>query len=92
MQLFHSKNVPPGANHGAYINPAFDKAFDSLDWKTAQEIVREDCPWVFLHSPKVYSLIWNRVENYIPTDFAYGIEKHLRLKSASGSDGPSQAR
>ena len=92
MQLFHSKNVPPGANHGAYINPAFDKAFDSLDWKTAQEIVREDCPWVFLHSPKVYSLIWNRVENYIPTDFVYGIEKHLRLKSASGSDGPSQAR
>ena len=92
MQLFHSKNVPPGANHGAYINPAFDKAFDSLDWKTAQEIVREDCPWVFLHSPKVYSLIWNRVENYIPTDFVYGIEKHLRLKRAGGPDDPSQAR
>ena len=80
LQLFHSKNVSPGANHGYYVNPAFDRAFDALDWKTAQEIVREDCPWVFLHSPKTYSLIWNRVENYIPTDFPYGIEKHLRIR------------
>ena len=64
-----------------YVNPEFDKAFDALDWKTAQEIVREDCPWIFLHSPKSYSLIWNRVENYIPTDFTYGIEKHLHLRN-----------
>ena len=79
LQLFHSRNVSPGSNHGSYVNPEFDRAFDALDWKTAQEIVREDCPWIFLHSPKVYSLVWNRVENYIPTDFAYGIEKHLRI-------------
>ena len=81
LQLFHSKNVSPGANHSMYINPEFDKAFDSMDWKRAQEIVREDCPWIFLHSPKTYSLIWNRVENYIPTDFTYGIEKYLRIRS-----------
>ena len=86
MQLFHSKNVSPGANHGSYVNPAFDKAFDALDWKTAQEIVREDCPWIFLHSPKVYSLVWDRVENYIPTDFPYGIEKHLRLAPAAARE------
>jgi ABC-type transport system substrate-binding protein len=52
-----------------------------MDWKKAQEIIREDCPWIFLYSPKTYSLMWNRVENYVPTDFAYGIEKHLRLKA-----------
>ena len=80
LQLFHSKNVSPGANHSNYVNPEFDRAYDTMDWKTAQEIVREDCPWIFLHSPKSYSLMWNRVENYIPTDFPYGIEKHLRLK------------
>lgn len=79
LQMFHSKNVSPGANHGMYVNPEFDRAFDALDWKTAQEIVREDCPWIFLHSPKVYSLVWNRVKNYVPTDFTYGIEKHLRI-------------
>ena len=81
LQLFHSKNVSPGANHMMYVNPAFDQAYDALDWKTAQEIVREDCPWIFLYSPKTYSLVWNRVENYIPTDFSYGIEKHLRIKA-----------
>ena len=80
LQLFHSKNVSPGANHMMYMNPAFDRAYDAMDWKTAQEIVREDCPWIFLYSPKTYSLIWNRVENYIPTDFPYGIEKYLRIK------------
>ena len=80
LQLFHSKNVSPGANHSNYVNPEFDKAYDAMDWKKAQEIIREDCPWIFLYSPKSYSLMWNRVENYIPTDFPYGIEKHLRLK------------
>ena len=80
LQLFHSKNVSPGANHSNYKNPAFDRAYDAMDWKSAQEIVREDCPWIFLHSPKSYSLMWNWVENYIPTDFTYGIEKHLSIK------------
>ena len=81
LQLFHSKNVSPGGNHSDYVNPEFDKAYDAMDWKKAQEIIREDCPWIFLYSPKTYSLMWNRVENYVPTDFAYGIEKHLRLKA-----------
>ena len=80
LQLFYSKNVSPGANHSNYINPEFDRAYESLDWKKAQEIVREDCPLIFLYSPKSYSLMWNRVENYIPTDFPYGIEKYLRIK------------
>ena len=80
LQLFHSKNVSPGANHSNYINPAFDRAYDAMDWKTAQEIVREDCPWIFLHSPKTYLLMWDRVQNCIPTDFTWGVEKHLRLK------------
>jgi ABC-type transport system substrate-binding protein len=79
LQLFHSKNLSPGANHGCYINPEFDKAFDSMDWLKAQEIVREDCPWIFLYSPKTYCLIWNRVKNYQPSDFAYGIEKYLDI-------------
>ena len=79
LQLFHSKNVSPGANHGCYVNPQFDRAYDMMDWRRAQEIVREDCPWIFLYSPKTYCLIWDRVENFRPSDFAYGIEKHLRL-------------
>ena len=89
MQLFHSKNVSPGANHGNYRNPEFDRVYDAAMasateeernalWVKAQEIVREDCPWVFLHYPKAYSLIRDRVRGYKPTDFSYGVEKNFR--------------
>ncbi len=81
LMLFHSKNAAPGVNHGSYCSPEFDRAFDALDWKTAQEIVREDCPCIFLYTPLVYSLIWNRVENYVPTDFNHGTAKYFRIRA-----------
>jgi ABC-type transport system substrate-binding protein len=95
LQLFHSKNVSPGANHCNYVNSGFDRLYDAAMeekdaarrnalWRKAQEIVREDCPWIFLNFPKSYSLAWDRVRNYVPTDFPYGTEKHLWLR---GSDG-----
>ena len=91
LQLFHSKNVSPGANHSNYVNPEFDRLYDAAMaaptpaarndlWRKAQEIVREDCPWIFLNFPKAYSLAWDRVRNYVPTDFSYGIEKHLEKR------------
>ena len=91
LQLFHSKNVSPGANHSNYVNLEFDRLYDAAMaaktpaerdelWRKAQEIVREDCPWVFLNFPKAYSLAWDRLRNYIPTDFPYGTEKHLWLR------------
>ena len=91
LQLFHSKNVSPGANHGNYRNPAFDRLYDAAMatadpaarvalWRQAQEVVREDCPWIFLHFPKAYALSWDHVGNYRPTDFPYGTEKHLFRK------------
>ncbi len=90
LQLFHSKNVSPGANHSNYVNPEFDRVYDAAMaagtaaerdalWRKAQEIVREDCPWIFLNFPKSHALAWNRLRNYVPTDFPYGIEKHLWL-------------
>ena len=89
LQLFHSKNCSPGANHGNYRNPEFDKCYDEAmaaatpearqaAWTRAQEIVREDCPWIFLYFPKAYSIIWDHVGNYRLTDFPYGTEKYLR--------------
>ena len=91
LQLFHSKNVSPGANHSNYVNPAFDRLYDAAMaaktsaerdafWRKAQEIVREDCPWIFLNFPKAHALAWNRLRNYIPTDFPYGTEKYLWLQ------------
>lgn len=91
LQLFYGKNVAPGPNRCNYVNPAFDKLYEEacncVDveqrnrlWHQAQEIVREDCPWMFLHFQKVFSLCQARVQNYMPSDFPYGSEKYLRVK------------
>jgi ABC-type transport system substrate-binding protein len=89
LQLFYGKNVSPGPNRSNYVNPEFDRLYaaacaaaDGAErnriWAQAQELVREDCPWIFLHFQKVYSLCQARVLDYIPSDFPYGTEKYLR--------------
>ena len=91
LQLFHSKNCSPGSNHGNYCNPEFDKCYDEAmtavtpearcaAWARAQEIVREDCPWIFLHYLKAYSILWDHVDNYRITDFPYGAERYFRAR------------
>ena len=90
LQLFHSANASPGANHANYANPEFDRAYEEAMacadaearnalWRRCQEIVREDCPWVFVHYPKSYSLVRRRVGNYIPGAFPYGNERFYRV-------------
>ena len=92
LQLFHSHNVRPGPNRSSYENAEFDRAYDAaLDapdtatrnrhWARCQEIVREDCPWVFTHFNKSFSLIRPRVGNYVPSAFPYGTERHYRIKN-----------
>ena len=87
MQLFYSKNRSPGANHACYDNPEFDRAYEAAlaaateeernrHWTKCQEIVREDCPWIFTHYGKSYSLTRPSVGNYHPTDFPYGVEQY----------------
>lgn len=91
LQLFHSSNVSPGANHGCYVNPEYDRAYDAAmaantaaernrHWAACQEIVREDCPWIFTHVPKSNSLVRPSVGNYIPSDFPYGQEAYLESR------------
>ena len=87
LQLFYSKNVSPGPNHAGYVNADFDREYEAAlasvtaeernrHWLKCQEIVREDCPWVFTHGNKAYSLVRPTVRNYRPTDFPYGVEKY----------------
>ena len=80
MQLFYGKNVSPGVNHANYSNQLYDAAYEKEDFAECQRIVREDCPWVFTHYNKAYSLVGPRVENYIPSDFPYGMERHYKVK------------
>lgn len=89
LQLFYSKNKSPGPNRSCYNNPEYDleydKAMSALNkkerikhWYRCQEILREDCPWIYTHITKNYTLVNSRVGNYMATDFPYGHEKHYR--------------
>ncbi|MBO7166268.1 MAG: hypothetical protein J6V88_01945 [Kiritimatiellae bacterium] len=90
LQLFYSKNISPGSNHSNYSNPEFDRIYNramgerdekarNVLWAQAQRIILEDCPWIFLHTPKNCSLIRKKINGYQAGDFVYGMEKHLRL-------------
>ena len=91
LQLFHSANVSPGANRSNYVNPEYDRVYDAamacqsaaernVHWRKCQEIIREDCPWIFTHYPKSHSLVRPRVGNYIPGAFPYGNEQHYEVR------------
>ena len=88
LQLFYAPNASPGPNRSNYSNPAFDRAYEAAmaatdagarneAWAKAQEIVREDCPWIFLAFRRSFTLLRPGVGNYHPTDFSYGTEKYL---------------
>lgn len=87
LQPFYSKCLAPGPNRSAYVSAAFDRAYEAAlaaptaaernaRWAECQEIVREDCPWVFTHYNRSYSLTRPNVGNYVPTDFPYGVEQY----------------
>lgn len=93
LQLFHSRNLSPGPNRSAYENPDFDREYDAAlaagsaqernrRWRRCQEIVREDCPWVFTHFNMSHSLVRPRVGDYVPSDFPYGHERFYRVKES----------
>ena len=88
MQLFYSKNESPGPNRANFKDARFDRVYEAAmdapdeesrnaKWAEAQEIVREECPWIFLAFRRNFTLLRPGVGNYHPTDFNYGSEKHL---------------
>ena len=90
LQLFHSENKSPGPNHSDYESEAFDREYAlalesataeerNAHWRRCQEILREDCPWVFTHFNKSNMLVRPSVGNYIPSVFPYGAEEHFTV-------------
>ena len=91
LQLFLSRNSSPGPNHSKYSNADFDREYEAaLDartgeernakWLRCQEILREDCPWIFTHYNKAFFLTRPTVGNFVPTCFADGAEKWYEAK------------
>ena len=89
LQLFYGPNLSPGPNRCNYRNADFDARYrealaatDEVErlrlYRELQDIIREDCPWIFIHFGRAYSLNHDRVVNFQPHDFPYGMEKYLR--------------
>lgn len=94
IQLFLSRNQVPGPNHVNYINAELDELYDravsSADpdviracWTKIQEIILEDCPWILLHYGLDFTLVNERIVNYKPHAFPYGMEKAWRVRRSS---------
>lgn len=90
LQLFYSPNQSPGPNrcnfHDATYDALYEQAAQTTDeverltlYRQMQAILRDACPWIFVHFPRSYSLCGPRVTHYLPHDFPYGMDKHLRL-------------
>lgn len=89
LQLFYGPNQSPGPNRSNYRHAAYDACYRQALaaaqpeerlrlMREMQAIIREDCPWIFIHFARAYSLVHRRVHHYRPHDFPYGMEKYLR--------------
>ncbi len=88
LQLFYSRNSPPGPNRAGYKNPYYDELFERAMaaphderiklYEEMQRIIQEDSPWIFIGTTTSLSLSSRRLRNYHPHDFPYGMEKHYR--------------
>ncbi len=91
MQLFVGRNASPGPNRSNYANPVYDALYDEAEQATdlgkrmqciieMQEMVREDCPWIFLYHRRDNLLLNPSVRNLVMHDYPYGVEKHWRMQ------------
>jgi ABC-type transport system substrate-binding protein len=74
---FHSRNIPYGGNGVRYSNPEADRLMDAARaepnpdnrialYQKVEDIVREDCPWVFLYHRRSYIMVQPWILGYRP--------------------------
>ncbi len=90
--LFHtSQQAPNGFNRGFYSNPQLDKILDqariSTDpkarqsmYKTAMQVIRNDAPWVMLHSEQQVTALRKEITGVVvhPTERVLGMDARFR--------------
>ncbi|MGN1359989.1 MAG: ABC transporter substrate-binding protein [Kiritimatiellia bacterium] len=88
MQLFISRNLPPGPNRTAFVDPETDALYAQAEqclrpedqhrfWRPIQERVRTECPMIFTHCSQNSALVPDALKAYRPSDFPYGEEKYF---------------
>ena len=58
-----------------------DNAEKNLLLRKIENIVNEDLPWVMQYYARNYTLRYNRVRSYRPSDIIYNNYKYLRLET-----------
>jgi ABC-type transport system substrate-binding protein len=90
LQLFYSPNASPGPNRVNYGNPEFDRLYEQARtmqdspertalYRQMGQMIINDAPWIFMHHTVDYTLYHPWLENYVPHDFPYGMEKYYRI-------------
>jgi oligopeptide transport system substrate-binding protein len=91
-QLFYGKNGGPGGlNSCNYSNPAFDALYEKTQsmnpsperdklYEQMQDMVVEDCPWVFKFYPQTYLLYHDWEKKPRTMDYGYGMKAHLDIE------------
>jgi len=91
LQLFYSHNASPGPNRCNYNRPEYDALFEEAlaatsenerleRYRKMQQMIREECPWIFLYHRRDVILTQQRLRNFQMHDFPYGMEKHWRIQ------------
>lgn len=92
LLLFYGPHRSPGPNSSNYSNPEFDALYEEAIaladpeeriplYHRMEDILIEDCPWIFTTYRVIYALYHDRLENYYPNDFLYGTMKFQRVRS-----------
>jgi ABC-type transport system substrate-binding protein len=98
LQLYYSKNAPPGPNDGSYSNPEYDRLYEksltltdsperTAIYKRMEEILAEDCPSLWIAHRVIYSLVQPWIKNFKRTTFDLSYAKYLRVDVARAEQG-----
>lgn len=90
LQLFYGPNASPGPNHSNYVNPEFDRLYETVRvmqdspertalYEKMSDLIIEDCPWIFQSIPLAFGLQHQWIRNYKYHDFPYGMQKYYRI-------------
>jgi ABC-type transport system substrate-binding protein len=93
LQLFYGPNESPGPNASNYKNPEFDRLYEEaalLDpgpertrlYRRMQEIVVDDCVWVFRYRRLNYNLLRPWLHNYRYNDLSQKYFHYCRVEPA----------
>jgi ABC-type transport system substrate-binding protein len=94
-QLFYGKNCGAGGlNLVNYQNPAFDALYERSStlasspprkalYSQMQNIVLEDCPWIFMLYPVQYQLYHGWEQKPWLSDYGYGYAQYTRINYAA---------